>query len=70
MTDEKAGLSPERPASSKPKNRRFVAIMGGLTVVGLLLLIVLVFFSGFPGPPQGSGDKTQAPPEDVTRSKP
>jgi len=44
--------------------------MGGLAVAALLILIVLVFFSDFPGQPQGGGDKTQAPPEDVTRSKP
>jgi hypothetical protein len=66
MTDE----NKERVESSKPKNRRFVATMAGLTAAALLILIVLGFFSDFPGQPQGGGDKTQAPPEDVNRSKP
>jgi hypothetical protein len=38
--------------------------------MGMLALIVLVLLSGFPGPPQGSADKTEAPPEDVSKAQP
>jgi len=51
MIDEnrEPNFSRERVDSSKPKNRRFVATMAGLTAAALLILIVLVFFSDFPG---------------------
>jgi hypothetical protein len=38
--------------------------------LGILAHIVLVLFSSFPGPPQGSSYKTEAPPEDVSKAKP
>jgi hypothetical protein len=59
----------ETPAA-KPKNRKLIFIVSGMTIVGMLALIALVLFSSFPGPPQGSPDKTQAPEEDVSKAKP
>jgi hypothetical protein len=38
-------------------------------ILGLLILIAIVVLSGFPGPTQGTADKTNAPPEDVRRSR-
>ena len=52
------------------KSRKFVLILGGMTILGMLALIGLVLFSGFPGPSQGSLDKSEAPPEDVSRARP
>ena len=56
--------------AAKPKNRNLIFIVGGMTIVGMLALIALVLFSSFPGPPQGSSDKTQAPEEDVSKARP
>jgi hypothetical protein len=39
----------------------------GISVIGMLSLIALVWFSDFPGSTQGSADKSEAPPEDVRR---
>jgi len=44
--------------------------IGGITVLGMLALIGLVLLSNFPGPTQGSADKSEAPPEDVSKAKP
>ena len=38
--------------------------------LGMLALIGLVLLSNFPGPTQGSADKSEAPPEDVSKAKP
>jgi len=59
----------ETPAA-KPKNRKLIFTVGGMTILGMMALIALVLFSSFPGPPQGSSDKTQAPGEDVSKARP
>jgi len=51
------------------QNRKLIFIMGGMTILGMLALIALVLFSSFPGPPQGSPDKAQAPEEDVSKAE-
>jgi hypothetical protein len=56
--------------AAQAKNRQIAFIVGGMGILGILALIVLVLFSSFPGPPQGSSDKTEAPPEDVSKAKP
>jgi hypothetical protein len=58
------------PAKSKRKSQRFLMALVGMFVLGMLALITLVLLSDFPGPSQGSADKTDAPPEDVTRARP
>jgi hypothetical protein len=56
--------------SRQRKNRKLAFIVGGMAILGMLALIALVLFSSFPDPPQGSPDKTEAPPEDVTKESP
>jgi hypothetical protein len=51
----------------KSADRRVLAAMIGVAAVIVLALITFVAFSDFPGPPEGSLDKTTAPPEDVRR---
>jgi hypothetical protein len=51
-------------------NRQIAFIVGGMGILGILALIILILFSSFPGPPQGSPDKSEAPPEDVSKGKP
>jgi hypothetical protein len=41
-----------------------------MAILGMLALIALVLISNFPGPTHGSPDKTEAPPEDVSKAKP
>ena len=41
--------------------------MIGVVTVIVLALITFVALSNFPGPTEGSADKTTAPPEDVRR---
>jgi hypothetical protein len=41
-----------------------------MTILGMLALIGLVLLSNFPGPTQRSADKSEAPPEDVSKVKP
>ena len=41
--------------------------MIGVVTVIVLVLITFVTLSNFPGPTEGSLDKTTAPPEDVRR---
>jgi hypothetical protein len=61
----------EPPTKAAPlKNRKLAFIVGGMAILGMLALIALVLFSSFPGPPQGSADKSEAPPEDVSKAKP
>jgi hypothetical protein len=62
--------SKRKPASSPRKNRKLALILGGMTILGMLALIGLVLLSNFPGPTQGSADKSEAPPEDVSKAKP
>ena len=57
------------PSSSR-KNRKLALILGGMTILGMLALIGLVLLRNFPGPTQGSADKSEAPPEDVSKAKP
>jgi len=63
-------LPKENLPSSPRKNRKLVLILGGITILGMLALIGLVLLSNFPGPMQGSADKSEAPPEDVSKAKP
>lgn len=51
-------------------NRRLLLTMVALFIVGTLALIALVLLSDFPGQPEGSTNKTNAPPEDVRRERP
>jgi hypothetical protein len=51
----------------KAEDRRVLAAMIGIVTAIVLALIVYVAFSHFPGTPEGTGDKTTAPPEDVRR---
>lgn len=44
--------------------------MVALFIVGTLALIALLLLSDFPGQPEGSANKTEAPPEDVRRGRP
>ena len=57
-------------ADPQGKNRKLVLIVGEMGILGILALIILILFSSFPGPPQGSPDKSDAPPEDVSKGKP
>ena len=62
---------PKENLPSRPrKSRKLVLILGGITILGMLALIGLVLLSNFPGPMQGSADKSEAPPEDVSKAKP
>ena len=63
-------LSKENLPSSPRKNRKLVLILGGITILGMVTLIGFVLLSTFPGPTQGSADKSEAPPEDVGKAKP
>jgi flagellar basal body-associated protein FliL len=63
-------LTTDETPAAKPKNRKLIYIVGGMTILAMLALIALVLFSSFPGPPQGSSDKTQAPEEDVSKARP
>jgi hypothetical protein len=51
-------------------NRQIAFIVGGMGILGILGLIILMLFSSFPGPREGSSDKSTAPPEDVSKAKP
>jgi hypothetical protein len=51
----------------KSEDRRVLAALIGIVTAVVLALIVFVAFSHFPGTPEGSADKTTAPPEDVRR---
>jgi hypothetical protein len=64
------GKRHEHLPSSPRKNRKLALILGGMTILGMLALIGLVLLSNFPGPTQGSADKSEAPPEDVSKAKP
>jgi hypothetical protein len=54
---------------SSGRTRRLLMALIGISVIGMLALIALVLLSDFPGPTEGSADKSEAPPEDVTRSE-
>ena len=51
----------------KAEDRRVLGAMIEIVAAIVLALIVFVAFSQFPGTPEGSADKTTAPPEDVRR---
>lgn len=51
----------------KTKDRRILTAMIGIMAVVVLVLIAFVALSDFPGAPEGSEDKSLAPPEDVRR---
>jgi hypothetical protein len=64
-------LRDQPPTTKAAQAKRQVAlIVGGMGILGILALIVLLLFSSFPGPRQGSSDKSEAPPEDVSKAKP
>jgi hypothetical protein len=52
-------------AQSSGRTRGLLTTIITMSVVAMLVLIALVWFSDFPGTPQGSADKSEAPPEDV-----
>jgi len=54
----------------KPRDRKIIVTFIGMAVAIVLALIAFVLLSDFPGPPQGSSNKTNAPPEDVSRARP
>jgi hypothetical protein len=61
---------PERIAPTGPPksvDRRLLAAMIAVVAIIVLVLIAFVTLSDFPGAPEGSLDKTTAPPEDVRR---
>ena len=60
---DKGGEAPV--ARSSGRTRRLLMTIISISVLGMLALIALVWFSDFPGGPQGSADKSDAPPEDV-----
>jgi hypothetical protein len=51
----------------KTKDRRILTAIIGMMAVAVLVLIAFVALSDFPGAPEGSEDKSLAPPEDVRR---
>jgi hypothetical protein len=60
----------DEPPTYEGKSRKLGFIVGGMAILGMLALIALVLISNFPGPTHGSPDKTEAPPEDVSKAKP
>jgi hypothetical protein len=56
--------------AAQAKNHNVASIVGGMGFLGIIALMVLLLFSSFPGPPQGSLDKSEAPPEDVSKARP
>jgi hypothetical protein len=54
---------------SSGRTRRILTIIIGISFIGMLGLIALLWLSDFPGPTQGSVDKSEAPPEDARRSQ-
>ena len=60
----------DEPETPEGKGHKLTFIVGGMAILGMLALIALVLYSSFPGPPHGSPDKTEAPPEDVSKTKP
>ena len=64
-------MTPELPEGQpKSTDRRFIGIMVGVLAVIVLVLFGFALVTGLPGPPQGSVDKSDAPPEDVSRARP
>ena len=51
----------------KRKDRKILTAMIGTAAIVVLALIAFVALSDFPGAPEGSEDKSLAPPEDVRR---
>ena len=50
---------------SIPMRRRVLTLIVGVITAGVLVLIVGMLFSDFPGPPPGSAHNADAPPENV-----
>ena len=52
------------------KSRKTLMILTAMSVVGMIVLIGMLWLSGFPGTgtPKDVGPKTDAPPEDVRRA--
>jgi hypothetical protein len=60
-----------RMARSSGGTRRALMAIVGISILGMLGLIALVWLSDFPGgsAAQGTSYKSDAPPEDVRRSR-
>lgn len=63
------GQQQDTEVSGPPKrtDRKVIATMIGMATGIVLVLILFVLFTDFPGQPQGDTDKTEAPPEDVRK---
>ena len=57
----------EHSVQPSGKSRSLLTTMLALAVVAILALIAMLLFSDFPGEPEGTPNKTGAPPEDVRR---
>ena len=53
------------------KSRKTLMILTAMSVVGMIVLIGMLWLSGFPGTgtPKDVGPKTDTPPEDVRRAE-
>jgi hypothetical protein len=60
----------EKIGRPKRRDRKIIGTFIGVAVGIALALIAFVLFSDFPGASHGSGDKSDAPPEDVSRARP
>jgi hypothetical protein len=56
----------ERSDQPSRKNPVLTTLLA-MSVVAILALVAMLLFSDFPGGPEVTTNKTQAPPEDVTR---
>ena len=57
----------ERSERPRGKFRNLLMIMLALSTVAILAVVAMLLLSDFPGQPEGAPNKTEAPPEDVTR---
>jgi hypothetical protein len=48
-------------------NRSLLTTMLALSTVAILAVVAMLLLSDFPGEPEGTANKTEAPPEDVRR---
>ena len=65
VTSVRQGM--EHSVKSSRRNRSLLPIMLAMTGVAILVLIGMLLLSNFPGEPEGTTNKTGAPPEDVRR---
>ena len=49
------------------KKRSLLTTMLALSTVAILAVVAMLLLSDFPGEPEGTPNKTDAPPEDVRR---